>query len=90
MDMENGDQVTKRGCLYPQDSRRGGGGLIPLRFPPYLRHLPVVNFNHVFKIDVNINEQYRDILHIIIYYFFLCNIIYYCALLFITRRRTRR
>ena len=28
MDMENGDQVTKRGYLCPQDSR-GGGGIIP-------------------------------------------------------------
>ena len=25
MDMENGDQVTKRGCLCPKDSRGGGG-----------------------------------------------------------------
>ena len=26
MDMENGDQVSKWGYLYSQDSRRGGGG----------------------------------------------------------------
>ena len=27
MDMENGDQVSKRGCLCPQDSRVRGGGM---------------------------------------------------------------
>jgi len=30
MDMENGDQVTKRGCLFPQDSIGGEGGNYPL------------------------------------------------------------
>ena len=30
MDMENGDQVTKRGCLVPQDSIGGEGGNYPL------------------------------------------------------------
>ena len=35
MDMENGDQVAKRGCLCPQDSR-GGGVSNPIN-PPYLR-----------------------------------------------------
>ena len=35
--MENGDQVTKRGCLCPQDSR--GGGVSNLNNPHiYLRH----------------------------------------------------
>ena len=35
MDMENGDQVTKRGCLCPQDSSGSpkilGGGVITPR-----------------------------------------------------------
>ena len=26
--MENGDQVSKQGYLFPQDSREGEGGLI--------------------------------------------------------------
>jgi len=36
MNMENGDQVTKRRCLCPQDSRGGGRG--GESNPPYLRH----------------------------------------------------
>ena len=35
MDMENGDQVTKPGCLCPKDSR---GGVNNPNNPPYLRH----------------------------------------------------
>jgi len=53
MDIENGDQVTKPGCLCPKDSRgvftpkiqRGvitpmilGGGVSNPNNPPYLRH----------------------------------------------------
>ena len=46
MDTENGDQVTKRGYLCPQDSMGGGGCNYPQdsrgvgnpNNPPYLRH----------------------------------------------------
>ena len=44
MDMENGDQVTERGCLFTQDSRGGVitprvlGGVSNPYNPPYLSH----------------------------------------------------
>ena len=34
MDMENGDQVFRRGYFQLQDSREGGGGLITPHKPP--------------------------------------------------------
>ena len=48
IDMENGDQNSKHGCLCPQDSRdleggnypqdSRGGGVNNLINPPYIRH----------------------------------------------------
>ena len=63
MNMENGDQVTKRVYLCPQDSRGGGnypqdskgGGSNPNN-PPYLRHCLKVN-HHLAMVFKSVKDK---------------------------------